>query len=183
MNSRPGKRAKSARYSTDKGTGDDGPRAAGATTFGSADLLVALALWRVVPLLVLPNLPVLLKLRDDAIQVVRLDLHALCQLRNRYPRMPVNQLQSFLRPSTSTSRTPTTLGRSAGLCRSGAPDCALDCLLGVRARALQCVERLTHLGVLFDQRFKFMQTFLQVDADLAQDIGHADLPVVVMVRT
>jgi hypothetical protein len=39
-----------------------------------------------------------------------------------------------------------------------------------------------HLGVLFDQRFKFVQTLLQVAADLAQDISHRGLLVAVMTR-
>jgi hypothetical protein len=73
-------------------------------------------LWRVVALIALCDLPIPLEMREDAVEIVRLDLHRLRQLRDRDPWRRVHELRHFLCSSTGAARTPWALGRSGGPC-------------------------------------------------------------------
>src|ERR1019366_6904693 len=121
-------------------------------------------------------------MRQDAVEVVRLDLHSLGHLSDRDPGLFVHELQRFLCSTTRTGRTPPTPGRDGGLCRYGTLWCAGGRPLCQRAGALQCIERVTDLRVLFDERFELPQALLQAAADLAQNVSHTGLLVAVVSR-
>jgi citrate lyase subunit beta/citryl-CoA lyase len=104
----------------------------------------------VVALVALVELPVLLKLRENAVEVVRLDLHPLSQLRNRDPGLLVHVRQHLLRPTATPARTPPSPGRSGGLggsrtLRHRLTRQARDCRhpLCSLAHTLERIERLT----------------------------------------
>src|SRR6202030_2384724 len=73
------------------------------------------AFWRVVALIALMQLPVLFETRKDAVEVVRLDLHPLRQLRDRNPGLLAHMRQHLLRPTASAARAPRTPGRRTPL--------------------------------------------------------------------
>src|ERR1039458_936898 len=111
-------------------------------------------------------------MREDAIEVVRLDLHALRHLRDRDSGVLVHELEHFLRPSTSAARTPRTSGCSSGPGGPRTPCCACRRPRCPLTHTLDRVKRLTHLRVLLDQRLKLMQPLLQALTYLTQDVSH-----------
>src|SRR5665213_1222215 len=118
------------------------------------------AVWRVVALVALVELPVLFEMRKDAVEIVRLDLHTLRQLRDRNPGLLVHMRQHLLRPTTSAARTPRTPGRSTPLGSSRTLRCASRCPHCSLSHTLQRIKRFTNLRVLRDQRLKLTQPLL-----------------------
>src|ERR1019366_9198986 len=121
-------------------------------------------------------------MREDAVEVVRLDLHPLSDLREREPGMLVHERQHFLRPATSAARTPRTPGRSGGPGGSRTFRRACSRRLCPLPHTLQRIKRLTDLRVLLNQRLKLTQPLLQTAAKLAQHVSHMGLQVAVVLH-